>query len=157
MQVVYIILTVFLVWLLAISALVIRIFVFFRRLSKGTDKDNLIKVIERLMIGEKENSKAISEIIKTLDLFRSDSKKHIQKIGLVRFNPFEEMGGDHSFSLALLDDEDTGIIITGLHTRDRTRVYIKDINKGKSKIEISKEEMKALKKAKDSSRSNGGD
>ena len=63
---------------------------------------------------------------------------------MVRFNPFSEMGGDHSFSVALLDGHDTGIIITGLHTRERTRVYIKPVNKGKSEYDLSKEELKAL-------------
>jgi hypothetical protein len=57
------------------------------------------------------------------------------------------MGGDHSFSLALLDAHLTGFIITGLHTRERTRVYIKKIEEGKCKQDLSKEEREALKKA----------
>jgi len=68
-------------------------------------------------------------------------------VSLVRFNPFSEMGGDHSFSLALLDAHLTGFIVTGLHTRERTRVYIKKIDGGKCKQDLSKEEREALKKA----------
>jgi hypothetical protein len=68
-------------------------------------------------------------------------------VGLIRFNPFNEIGGDHSFSLAILDGGDNGIIITGLHTRDRTRIYAKQVNKGKSDLELSTEEQKALLKA----------
>jgi hypothetical protein len=65
----------------------------------------------------------------------------------VRFNPFKELGGDHSFSLAILDSHDSGIVITSLHTRDRTRVYMKDIKKGKSESELSAEEKSALTSA----------
>ena len=57
------------------------------------------------------------------------------------------MGGDHSFSVALLNGKGTGIIITGLHTRERTRVYVKDIKQGKSEVELSQEEKKALRLA----------
>jgi hypothetical protein len=63
---------------------------------------------------------------------------------LVKYNPFNESGGDHSFSLALLDGNKNGIIITSLHTRERTRLYIKDVVLGKTKITLSKEEQKAL-------------
>jgi len=55
--------------------------------------------------------------------------------------------GDHSFSLALLDGKDTGVVITGLHTRERTRVYMKAIKAGKGEHELSEDEKKALAKA----------
>ena len=82
-----------------------------------------------------------------MDLIEEKDKRHIQKVGLIRFNPFSELGGDHSFCLAILDDRDSGVVITGLHTRDRTRVYIKDIKNGQSSLELSSEEKKALASA----------
>ena len=78
---------------------------------------------------------------------QGDAKSYIQKVALMRFNPFDELGGDHSFTLALLDAHDNGIIFTGLHTRERTRVYVKNIVEGKSPIELSKEEERVLKEA----------
>lgn len=72
---------------------------------------------------------------------------NVQKIGLVRFNPFNETGGDHSFSLALLDGNGNGFVMTGLHTRERTRLYIKPIRNLKSEYELSQEEQKAIKEA----------
>jgi hypothetical protein len=150
MQAEYIVLAILFVWLLAISFVVLVIYRFFHRLTKGIDnKDNLIKVLDKVISEEKKNSDSIGELKELISLYKKEARVHIQKIGLVRFNPFQELGGDHSFSLALLDADDTGIIITGLHTRDRTRVYIKDIKKGKSAVEISKDEEKALKKARD--------
>ena len=71
----------------------------------------------------------------------------MQKYGFVRFNPFGDMGGDHSFCLALLNGKHTGFVLTGLHTRERTRVYVKHIKRGKSEYDLSKEERKALEQA----------
>lgn len=90
------------------------------------------------------NTKEIKEIKGDFEIFKTLSKNNIQKVGLVKFNPFNETGGDHSFSLALLDGHKNGIIITSLHTRERTRLYVKDVSSGKSKIELSSEEQKAL-------------
>ncbi|MFZ3301863.1 MAG: DUF4446 family protein [Microgenomates group bacterium] len=90
------------------------------------------------------NTKEIKEIKSEFEIFKNLSKANIQKVGLIKFNPFNETGGDHSFSLALLDGHKNGIIITSLHTRERTRLYIKDVSSGKSKIELSSEEQKAL-------------
>ncbi len=68
---------------------------------------------------------------------------------MTKFNPFNESGGDHSFSLALLDGEKNGIIITSLHTRERTRMYVKEIFGGKSKSELSSEELESLRQCLD--------
>jgi len=67
------------------------------------------------------------------------------KIHLNRFNPFEEVGGDQSFILCLLDNSLSGVIITSLHHRDFTRVYAKTIKNGESlQGRLSKEEIKTL-------------
>lgn len=67
------------------------------------------------------------------------------KLQLVRFNPFNDVGGDQSFILCLLDKTNSGVIITSLHTRDSTRVYAKAIKNGSCESQsLSKEETKAL-------------
>lgn len=71
----------------------------------------------------------------------------IQKVGLVRFNPFGDSGGNFSFSLALLDAENTGIVITSMHGREQNRIYCKEIIKGASKIGLTEEELNALRQA----------
>lgn len=91
-----------------------------------------------------DNTKSIAKLEKSFEDFKKLSLNDIQKIGLVKYNPFDEAGGEHSFSLALLDGNKNGIIITSLHTRERTRTYIKEIHLAKAKIELSKEEQKAL-------------
>ena len=71
----------------------------------------------------------------------------LSKVGLVRFNPFGDTGGDHSFSIALLDHKENGVVISAVHARSGTRVYAKDIIEGKAKHNLSKEEAKALEDA----------
>lgn len=143
----YILFGVFAAWLLALSIITAWIFSFFRKLSEDVGKGNLIKVIDKVLSSTKENARKLMDLERELANFKKAGTCHVQKVSLVRFNPFDEMGGDYSFSLALLDGNDTGFIITGLHTRERTRVYIKDVKKGKVKMELSKEERKVLDKA----------
>jgi len=75
-------------------------------------------------------------------------EKAVSKIGLVRFNPFGEIGGDQSFSVALLNNEDSGIVLTSHYGKEMQRIYAKRIKKGKSEYSLSLEEEEAIKKAK---------
>ena len=69
------------------------------------------------------------------------------KINLIRFNPFEDMGGDQSFILVMLDNTNSGVIITSLHSRDVTRIYAKAIKNGEGDSNtLSKEEKMAVAK-----------
>lgn len=70
-----------------------------------------------------------------------------QKISIVRFNPFGDTGGDQSFVLAVLDAHDSGYVLTSIHGREGTRVYVKPIDYGKSKYPLSEEEKQALSQA----------
>ncbi|MCA9349787.1 DUF4446 family protein [Candidatus Saccharibacteria bacterium] len=70
-----------------------------------------------------------------------------QKIGLIRFNPFKDTGGDQSFCLTILDAHNTGYCLSSIHTRSGTRVYCKEIQKGKSLHHLSEEEQASITKA----------
>lgn len=135
------------IWLLVISILLYRILALFNKLTKGMEVTDLKKVLEKILERGDINTKDVKDLEKRIGYLEEDGKLHIQKVGLVRFNPFKELGGDHSFSLAILDAQETGIVITSLHTRDRTRVYMKDVKRGKSSFELSAEEKKALSNA----------
>lgn len=72
----------------------------------------------------------------------------IEKIKLIRFNPFDDIGGDQSFILVLLNKENSGILLTSLHHRSFTRIYAKTIKNGQGdNITLSKEEKSAILKA----------
>lgn len=73
----------------------------------------------------------------------------LRKMGLIRYNPFKESGGDQSFSLALLEENDNGFVLTSIYTNEGVRVFLKPILKGDSKYQLSKEEQEAIKKAKE--------
>jgi len=71
-----------------------------------------------------------------------------QKISIIRYNPFPDTGGDQSFCLAVLDAHDSGYVLSSIHARQGTRVYIKPIDLGQSKYPLSDEEQQALTRAK---------
>ena len=71
-----------------------------------------------------------------------------QKIGIVKYDAFKEMGGKLSFSLCLLDDENSGFILTSMHTREGCYTYVKEIIKGESFVVLATEERRALEEAK---------
>jgi hypothetical protein len=71
----------------------------------------------------------------------------IRNVGVVRFNPFPDAGGDQSFAIALLDAEGTGVVISSLHARTDTRVFAKPVEGGRSRYPLSDEEQDAIRRA----------
>lgn len=70
------------------------------------------------------------------------------KVNLVRFNPFNDLGGDQSFILVLLNEQQDGVVVTSLHSRDRTRIYAKPLKNGAGdNVSLSREEKLAIVKA----------
>lgn len=137
----------FLIWNALLTAFLIWVILFFRKLSKKVGKGNLIKVLDKVLGLQEKAGKDIKGLEKEIEKIWKESEDCVQKKALVRFNPFNEVGGDQSFSLVMLDKKDDGFVLTGLHSRERTRIYVKNIKEGKSKIDLSKEEKKALKLA----------
>src|SRR4030042_3997711 len=134
-------------WLLGLTIALFLFLRFFKRLVKGVKDFDLKKVLDKVLAQEQANKEGLELIIKEVRKLEEDGRLHVQKVGLVRFNPFKEIGGGHRFFLALLDGKDTGGVRTGLHTRERTRVYMKAVKAGKSEHELSDDERKALVKA----------
>jgi hypothetical protein len=79
-----------------------------------------------------------------LESLKKDNKFSLQKIGVVRFNPFKGVGGDQSFSIAILDAHDSGVVMTSLYTREENRIYGKPVKGGRSEYSLSEEEKKAI-------------
>lgn len=74
-------------------------------------------------------------------------QRTIQKVGVIRYNPFPDTGGDQSFAIALLDSQGNGVILSSLHSRTDTRVFAKPVQRGRSRYQLSDEEQDAIKKA----------
>ena len=71
----------------------------------------------------------------------------IQKVGVVRFNPYHDTGGEYSFTVALLDENGSGLLLTGLYHRDQSRVYAKEVRAWTSDQELMDEERAAIEQA----------
>jgi hypothetical protein len=80
-------------------------------------------------------------------ILEANGRRAIQRIGFVRFNPFEDTGGNQSFALALTDLGGDGFIVSSLHSRTGTRLYAKAIVAGRSDAALSAEEAEALRQA----------
>lgn len=143
----YIIWAIALFWFLILTVGLVWIGRFLNRLTKGAKEKELVRVLDKILADAAKNSEGIEELKKHISRVDTEAISHIQKVGLIKFNPFSEVGGDHSFSVAVLDASDTGVVITSIHTRDRTRVYAKVIKGGKSTAELSSEEKRALTEA----------
>lgn len=142
-------LAIIILWLLVISFFLWRALSHYNKLGKGLADKNFKSIMENLWQDVGVAKKDIDNLKLYCDKIQREGLLHIQKIGLVRFNPFKDTGGDQSFILSLVDGNDTGVIISGLYSRSGTRWYAKKVVKGKSlEHELSEEERKVLKEAK---------
>lgn len=106
-------------------------------------EDTLVKRIQQvegLLVSVDENKEHIQQIFDTL-------KDTFQKVGMVKYDAFDEMGGKLSFSLALLNQKNDGFIINAMHSREGCYTYIKEIVDGNSIIVLAEEEKNALELA----------
>ncbi len=119
-------------------------FEIFKKKKKPQNLKEVLKVLEDLKIEVKNISNELGKLKKESEFF-------LRKIEIIRYNPFGGVGGDQSFSIALLDDNNDGIIITSLYTKDGNRIYAKPITNGESTYSLSDEEKKVIFKAMESS------
>lgn len=140
--------TVVVIWLSGLTFLLLRTLKSYNRLTHGVTDKTLSEVLGGLLDQEKLTKEELTKVLAEMSKLRTHALNFYQKLGLVRFNPFSDTGGDQSFCLALLDGEDDGVLITSLYSRSGVRWYVKTIKKGKGMEHgLSKEETEALKKA----------
>jgi hypothetical protein len=136
-------------WMAGLSVIVLRMVRHYNTLTGSTGKTGLKDVLEVMLASQKGLQSDTRDLYKALDEVRRDGRLHIQRVGLVRFNPFSDTGGSQSFTLSLLDGHDNGLVMTSLYARTGNRWYIKEVVSGKGKdLALSKEEQAAVQKAK---------
>jgi hypothetical protein len=144
-----VLLGVVIVWLGVLTFYYRKLFTNYLNFTRGVQRKSLDAVLSEMNQDLQDHKKTLVNIIKRCDTMEQDSRLHIQKIGLLRFNPFKDTGGEQSFILSLVDSRDTGVVITALYSRSGTRWYAKRILKGKGvEHELSEEEKKAVEMAK---------
>lgn len=116
-------------------------FNFGRKKKQAAAPKELAKQVKSLQENLEKTSKELAAL-------QSAHEKSLSKVGIVRFNPFGDIGGDQSFTIALLDSEDSGVVITSHYGKDSQRLYAKPIERGKAEYSLSREEEEAIKKAK---------
>lgn len=117
---------------------------FMNKLGNGNNVEELLKeYIKRVETVETKNE----EIISYCKVIDENIKRCTQKIGIVRYNAFKDVGSDLSFTLAILDDYNNGVVLNGIYARDSSNIYAKPIENGQSKYILSEEEKEAVNKA----------
>lgn len=116
----------------------------YRFLSKGNEDKNLEEILLATSEREEVTRQGLNKLEERFVNNMAKEDKHIQNCGLVRFQAFQNTGGDLSFALALLDAHGNGVVLSSLFGRDESRVYCKPVEEGKSTYPLSKEEQKAI-------------
>lgn len=115
---------------------------FMNKLGKGEDLDQMLKKYLREVADIKQDNSEIKAYYTKLDY---DIGSGIQKVGLIRYNAFQNVGSDLSFAVALLDRENNGIVLNGLYGSESSNIYAKPIKNGESSYKLSEEEVEAIK------------
>ena len=113
----------------------------------GTNTQSLETTLDKHMARVQYVDSRLGDLEKEYERLSLTGGLASQKISVVRFNPFGDTGGDQSFCLAVLDSHDSGYVLSSIHGRQGTRVYVKPVDFGKSKYQLSAEERQALAQA----------
>lgn len=119
----------------------------YKRLMRGVDNKNLEALLMHHLDRVKNNELKIQDLEHLYKNIAKELESCVQRIGIIRYNPFEQMGSDLSFSVAFLDKNNNGVVLTGLFTRNSSSIYAKPIENGTSTYPLSQEEIEAINKA----------
>jgi hypothetical protein len=112
--------------------------------KKAKDLEDVITTLEQEI---NKLNKARDNIEKEINTINTKLKKSIRGLETIRFNPFPDQGSNQSFAIGMLNEENDGLVISSLYSRERMSVFAKPIKNGQSEYELSAEEKKALEKA----------
>jgi hypothetical protein len=113
-------------------------------LTRGSDGESLEAVFDAHLETVHQVGRDLDELTARTAVLESAARHHFARLGLVRFNPFPDTGGNQSFALALLDESEEGFVVSSLHSRTGTRIYAKAIVGGKADTSLSTEETEAM-------------
>ena len=148
-----------LLWLLLLAAFLLLLLLHLRlqsqvgrmgshyaRLVRGGAGGNLEELLDRHLDRIDSTAERVEQLDALCQQLEGTLQHAIQRVGIVRFNPFSDTGGDQSFSIALLDGDGDGLVLSSLFGRSETRVFAKPVQGGRSKHALSDEEQDAIRK-----------
>jgi len=121
-----------------------RLHRWYRRLMTGTSGANLEAILNDYLTRVQQTAEQIEAVDRLAHRLEKAAYFSLQHLGVVRFNPFSDTGGDQSFAIALVDGHGNGVVLSSLHARDVTRVYAKPLQKWESTYPLTDEEKQAI-------------
>ncbi len=115
-----------------------------RRLLTGTSGENLEAILNDHLSRVQQVATQVEVVDRLARRLEKAAYFSLQHLGVVRFNPFSDTGGDQSFAIALVDGHGNGVVLSSLHARDVTRVYAKPLQKWESTYQLTDEEKQAI-------------
>lgn len=114
---------------------------FMKKLGKG---DNIDEMLRSYIAKVEEVENRNEEIMAYCHKLDKELTTCIQKVGIVRYSAFKDTGSDLSFALALLDDDNNGVVLNGIYSREMSNIYAKQVTKGETASKLSEEEQEAI-------------
>ena len=114
---------------------------FMKKLGNG---NNIEEMLQKYITKVEEVNGKSKEILNYCTRIDRDISLCIKKIGMVRYSAFKDTGSDLSFALALLNDNNDGVLLNGIYSREMSNIYAKQVNQGKTNVKVSDEEKQAL-------------
>lgn len=124
-----------------------RVLKVYRGLLKGTQGENVEGILRELVERMGRMGREMDDLRTFIEDVHAASQQHLQGVGIVRFNAFDDTGGSQSYAIALLDGKGDGVVLSSLYGRDESRTYAKPIIGGSSQYSLSKEEEAAIRQA----------
>ena len=119
----------------------------YKTFMKGSDAQSLEKIFVRKFAQIDKLYEAKEDHEHDILFIKKNLEKMFSKYGVEKYDAFDDVGGKLSFALALLDKDNTGLILNAVHSRDNCFLYLKEIVKGESYVMLSQDEVEALRKA----------
>ncbi|MDD6771339.1 MAG: DUF4446 family protein [Inconstantimicrobium porci] len=119
----------------------------YKKMMRGTSTQNLEELIINNLDSINESEEKSKECLKEIEDLKKKTKSCVQKIAITRYKAFEDIGSDLSFSIAMLDENNDGLILTSIFGRNESTTYAKPVDKGISRYDLSEEELDVLNEA----------
>ncbi|GAX89129.1 hypothetical protein EFBL_0747 [Effusibacillus lacus] len=111
---------------------------------RGVDKSNLEELIFKQAEELKNLREKVSQVQDVQEQVQQEIRRSLGPIGVIRYNAFDDVGSDLSFSVSILNREKNGIVLTSLYGREDSRIYAKPIVNGESQYKMTEEEKQAV-------------